>query len=128
MASNTFVIYGSNFYCGSEPHFYGTFQSLVEAKKECAYWLEDRHAVYLWVHEALLTEGKLFKDIASRMEYIKGQNNWEVNCLDVNVYDDGIYVESICVNEYGRRYGNNDGQFIPKKELSNYTVRKLYML
>ena len=52
------------------------------------------------------------------MNYVEGQKNYEVNCIHVNIQEDGIEVESMCRNEYGTYWGNDDTQFIPWGKLS----------
>jgi hypothetical protein len=61
---------------------------------------------------------ELFNEINSLMEYIEGQKNYEVNCIHLNIQEDGIEVESMCRNEYGTYWGNEDTQFIPWGKLS----------
>lgn len=67
----------------------------------------------------------LFKELLSRMEYIPGSNNYEQNHIRIDVYEDGIEVESLCVNEYGSDWWNEDKQFIPWEELPNWVMREL---
>lgn len=61
---------------------------------------------------------ELFREILILMDYIEGQKNYDVNCIHVNILDDGIEVESMCRNEYGTYWGNDDTQFILWGKLS----------
>lgn len=61
---------------------------------------------------------ELFCEVHNLMNYIEGQNNYEVNCIHVNIQEDGIEVESMYRNEYGTYWGNEDTQFIPWGKLS----------
>lgn len=74
----------------------------------------------------IVTDGKLFIQLLRAMNHVDGSNNYAVNRLDVEVKTNGIIIESVCVNDYGTGYSNNDKQFIPKDELPNFAVRKLY--
>lgn len=67
----------------------------------------------------------LFKELLSRIKYIPGSHNYEKNHLDVTLYEDGIEVESFCVNEYGSSWSNEDRQFVSWEELPNWVMRKL---
>jgi hypothetical protein len=60
----------------------------------------------------------LFNEIITLMNYVEGQNNYEVNCIHVNIQEEGIEVESMLRNEYGSYWGNEDTQFIPWGKLS----------
>ena len=61
---------------------------------------------------------ELFNEVFALMDYVEGQKNYEVNCIHVNIQDDGIEVESMYRNEYGSYWGNEDTQFIPWGKLS----------
>lgn len=60
----------------------------------------------------------LFNEISSLMEYIEGQNNYEANCIHVNILEYGIKVESMHRNEHGSYWGNENTQFILWGKLS----------
>ena len=70
--------------------------------------------------------GKLFTQLLRAMSHVDGSNNYMINRLDVEVMANGIIIEGVSTNEYGGAYSNNDKQFIPKYELPNFAVRKLY--
>lgn len=67
----------------------------------------------------------MFDRIVTLMEYIEGQNNYEPHEAKVVLYSDGIRVSTACVNEYGRRFSNEDGQFIPIVKLGNNLWRNI---
>lgn len=61
---------------------------------------------------------ELFCEVHNLMNHIEGQNNYEVNCIHVNIQEDGIEVESMYRNEYGTYWGNEDTQYVPWGKLS----------
>lgn len=69
---------------------------------------------------------KLFGQITSLMSHIDGSNNYEATHVYAWVEEAGLVVETVCINEYGSKWGNNDEQFIPKEELPFFTIKKLY--
>lgn len=61
---------------------------------------------------------ELYNEVFALMDYIEEQKNYEVDCIHVNILDDGIEAESMCRNEDGTYWGNEDTQFIPWGKLS----------
>ena len=70
---------------------------------------------------------KMFRDIQRVMEQVDGSNNYRQDKMFVVIQNNGIVVETACINEYGGEYNNDDRQFIPYKRLSNYVMRKLFL-
>lgn len=70
----------------------------------------------------------LFVTLVSLMEYIDGQNNYEITNVVVNLELEGIGIRTYCRNEYGGVYGNDDGQFINWENIPNWVMRKLTSL
>jgi hypothetical protein len=64
----------------------------------------------------------LFNEIITLMNHVKGQNNYEVNCIHINLQEDGIEVESMYCNEYGSYWGNEDTQIILWSKLSGAAI------
>jgi hypothetical protein len=67
-------------------------------------------------------------EIINKMEYQELQNNWDCNELDVTLNEDCITVTSVCRNEYGGRYSNEDTQDIYYDELTQECVDYLLSL
>ena len=67
----------------------------------------------------------LFNTLRDLMTYVEGQNNYEDNTLWINVYQDGIKIESGCINEYGSSWGNEDSQFIDWADIPNWVMKDL---
>lgn len=59
---------------------------------------------------------ELFNKVIDQMVYIEDQNNYEVNAVDLRYLDGQMYAESICVNEYGSVWSNEDYQEIDLDE------------
>lgn len=73
----------------------------------------------------LLGYSKVVDAIRSRLE--PGKNNYQVNYLIIRaVYDTAIECETVCVNEYGSIWGNEDRQIaqISPKEMA--AIRRMF--
>lgn len=70
---------------------------------------------------------KSFKDIQRLLRHVDGSNNYRQDRMDIEILHKGIIVETVCINDYGTGYSNNDRQFIPYRKLSNYVMRKLFL-
>lgn len=72
-----------------------------------------------------LSNYKVAENIASRLE--PGKNNYQVNYLVVHaVYDTAIDCETVCMNQYGSIWGNEDRQIaeISPKEMA--AIRRIF--
>lgn len=67
----------------------------------------------------------LFSTLRDLMTYVEGQNNYVDNTLWVKFHEDGIMIESGCINDYGSSWGNNNNQFISWVDIPNWVMRKL---
>lgn len=70
----------------------------------------------------------LFNKLVSLMEYIDGQNNYEITHIVVSMYREGIEIYTFCMNEYGGIALNRDDQFIYWENIPNWVMRKLRVL
>lgn len=71
------------------------------------------------------TMNELFYKVLERMNYVDGQNNYEVNCINLTYFDGQMYAESVCVNDYGTHWSNEDHQEIDLDERELYEVLDL---
>lgn len=94
--------------------------------------------VYEWYDKALAdfgyprtedqsepSEFGLFDKVLERMSYVEGQNNYVTNCIILTYFDGRMYAESVCVNEYGSSWSNEDYQEIDLDERELYEVFEL---
>lgn len=65
---------------------------------------------------------ELYYRVLQQMSYVDGQNNYEVNCLDLTYYDGKIYAEGLCMNQYGGVFSNENEQEIEVDERTLYDI------
>ena len=67
---------------------------------------------------------KLCRQLLSLVDFSKG-NNYEDTHISVRIFNDGIVVSTLCINEYGSRYSNSNYTHINKCDVPFFTAKKL---
>ena len=73
------------------------------------------------------TNNKLCKQLLSLVDFSKG-NNYQDTHIRVEIRANFIIVSTLCVNEYGSRWSNDNHTTISRLEIPFFTLKKLGML
>ena len=72
-------------------------------------------------------DSKLCRQLLSLVDFSKG-NNYQDTHIRVEVRTNFIIVSTLCINEYGSRWSNDNYTTASKLEIPFFTLKKLGML
>ena len=73
------------------------------------------------------TNNKLCKQLLSLVDFSKG-NNYQDTHIRVEVRTNYIVVSTLCINEYGSRWSNDNYTTVSRLEIPFFAMKKLGML
>lgn len=55
-----------------------------------------------------------------------GKNNYQPTHIKVRIHANGITVSTVCINEYGSWWYNENDTFVPLAKIPFFTLQKFY--